>query len=67
MKKKSLRAAVNAHCKSCCYDSKWKGGGSWLKQVTNCQGYSCELYSVRPTCKSENNEGEAPILDITDE
>ena len=45
--KGSLRKAINAHCKSCNYDSSAKG--SWRAQVTLCSILGCELYPVRPT------------------
>ena len=46
-KKPFLRKAINAHCRSCSYDSSAKG--SWRAQVTLCPILGCELYDVRPT------------------
>lgn len=42
----SLRAAINAHCKDCCYDP--SNGGTWREQVENCSVKNCSLYLVRP-------------------
>ncbi len=45
--RKSLRGAINAHCKSCIYDR--EAAGTWLAQVTLCSVHKCELWDVRPT------------------
>jgi len=45
--KTGLRGKINANCIDCTYDP--NEVGSWRKQVENCTGYSCSLYSVRPT------------------
>ena len=42
----SLRAAVNAKCKECIYDS--KSEGTWRKQVEECTSRLCPLYKERP-------------------
>ena len=47
MPKKSLRGAINAHCKSCVYDP--KAPGTWLAQVSCCACSDCKLFEVRPT------------------
>jgi hypothetical protein len=46
-KSRSLRKAIDAHCRSCVYDH--VEPGSWLAQVTLCPCTACELYEVRPT------------------
>jgi hypothetical protein len=45
--KTGLRGKINANCIDCVYDP--IEAGSWRKQVGNCCGYSCSLYSVHPT------------------
>lgn len=45
----SLRAAINAHCKSCIYHE--SNGGTWRQQVEACTVTRCELYPVRPRSK----------------
>ncbi|GGD61780.1 hypothetical protein [Croceicoccus mobilis] len=45
----SLRAAINAHCKSCSYDKEEPGG--WRQQVQDCGVPRCALYAVRPVPK----------------
>ena len=50
MAKKSLRGAINAHCKSCIYDA--NAPGTWLAQVSLCSVVECALYQVRPTTES---------------
>jgi len=50
MAKKSLRGAINAHCKGCVYDS--NAPGTWLAQVSLCPVTECPLYEVRPTTES---------------
>lgn len=42
----SLRKAINAKCKDCCYDPADKG--TWRQQVTACRVMSCPLHRVRP-------------------
>lgn len=44
---RSLRAAINQHCKSCIHDPK-AGTGSWRQQVEACTVKKCALYPVRP-------------------
>jgi hypothetical protein len=43
----SLRAAINAMCKSCIYDP-GSGNGAWREQVAGCCSSNCPLHSVRP-------------------
>ncbi len=45
--KSGLRGKINANCIACVYDP--IEAGSWRKQIENYCGYSCSLYSVRPT------------------
>ena len=47
MAKRSLRAAINAHCRSCIEDK--AAPGTWLAQVSLCPCTDCKLYDVRPT------------------
>ena len=49
--KKSLRRAINEHCKQCIYDDK-SGYGTWRQQVENCTVVKCPLYPVRPKATS---------------
>lgn len=49
--KRSLRGAINTHCRDCAYDPLDKGAGTWRAQVESCSVTSCSLYSVRPTTK----------------
>lgn len=42
----SLRAAIDAKCKSCHYDPAARGG--WREQVGKCLTMDCPLYAVRP-------------------
>jgi hypothetical protein len=48
--KAGFRGKINANCIACSYDT--IDADSWRKQVENCCGYSCSLYSVRPTTLS---------------
>lgn len=50
-RKTGLRGKINANCIDCVYDP--TDIGSWRKQVENCCGYSCSLYSVRPTLNAK--------------
>jgi hypothetical protein len=53
---RSLRKAINAHCKSCCYDPTPKAGlGTWREQVEACTVTSCSLYPVRPVSRPKKN------------
>jgi hypothetical protein len=47
MSRLSLRAAINAMCKSCLYDP-GNGNGAWREQVKGCSSSSCALHPVRP-------------------
>ena len=47
MSRPSLRAAVNAMCKSCLYDP-GNGNGAWREQVQGCSSSNCSLHPVRP-------------------
>lgn len=42
----SLRAAINAMCKSCTYDP--LDQGTCAQQIACCSNRSCELYAKRP-------------------
>jgi len=43
----SLRAAIDAKCRSCIYDP-GSGNGGWREQVQACSAANCPLHSVRP-------------------
>lgn len=43
----SLRAAIDAKCKSCIYDPA-SGNGGWREQVSACSSSNCPLHPVRP-------------------
>jgi len=45
--KAGLRGKINANCIDCVYDPLEQG--SWRNQVENCSGFSCQLYTIRPT------------------
>ena len=45
--RRSLRAAINAMCKSCLYDP-GNGNGGWREQVGGCSSSNCALHPVRP-------------------
>jgi hypothetical protein len=47
MSRPSLRAAIDAMCKSCIHDP-GSGNGAWRAQVRGCSSSSCPLHSVRP-------------------
>ena len=50
--KRSLRSAINAHCKDCIYDpTKNSGLETWREQVEACTVTKCSLYEVRPVSK----------------
>jgi hypothetical protein len=42
----SLRAAIDAHCRSCIHDPRC-GGGTWREQVAQCSAVNCALWPVR--------------------
>ena len=44
--RQSLRACVNAQCKSCIYDP--LSAGTWREQVAACSNGGCPLFNVRP-------------------
>ncbi len=47
MSRPSLRAAINAMCKSCLYDP-GNGNGGWREQIQGCPSSNCSLHPVRP-------------------
>jgi hypothetical protein len=51
-KRPSLRAAINAMCRSCIYDPV-AGRGNWRQQVTACTATSCALFRIRPVSMPE--------------
>ena len=56
MSRPSLRAAINAMCKSCLYDP-GNGNGPWREQVQGCSSSNCALHSVRPIPVRGKNRG----------
>ena len=59
--KRSLRSAINQHCKDCIYDEHVKGEGNWRIQVMNCTVTKCALYEVRPISKPKK-PAELPFI-----
>lgn len=49
----SMRAAINAKCKDCIYDS--CAPGNWRQQVESCTIITCSLHPYRP--KSRGTKG----------
>lgn len=45
--RQSLRAAIDAMCRSCLYDP-GNGTGGWREQVQGCSSSNCALHAVRP-------------------
>lgn len=43
----SLRAAIDAKCRDCTYDT--AAPGTWREQVAQCSCYSCPLWPHRPS------------------
>ena len=46
MASRSLRAAIDAKCKSCIYDPGARG--NWREQVSACSSTNCPLHPSRP-------------------
>ena len=46
MNRPSLRAAIDAKCKSCIYDPGARG--NWREQVSGCSSANCPLHALRP-------------------
>jgi hypothetical protein len=47
----SMRAAINAKCKDCIYDT--CAPGNWRQQVEGCAIRDCSLWPYRPKSKSK--------------
>ena len=64
----SLRAAIDAKCKSCIYDP-GNGDGGWREQVQACSSANCPLHAVRPlpvkAAKTGSEERQAPCGAMT--
>ena len=56
VKKRSMRAAINAYCRECTYDDAFKGGGTWRMQTEACTVTKCPLYDFRPVSKPRKIE-----------
>lgn len=52
----SLRAAINAMCRSCIYDP-GNGNGTWREQVEQCSSGNCPLHPVRPITVTAQKRG----------
>jgi hypothetical protein len=52
--KSGLIGIINANCIDCTYEP--NDVVLWRKQAENCRGYSCSLYSVRPTTILSNTK-----------
>lgn len=50
----SLRAAIDAKCKSCIYDP--GDCGNWREQVSGCSSGNCPLHAVRPISAAHRRE-----------
>ena len=64
MSRLSLRAAINAMCKSCLYDP-GNGNGAWRAQIEACSSSNCALHPVRPLpvkAKKSNEDARAAPL-----
>jgi hypothetical protein len=57
----SMRAAINAKCKDCIYDS--CAPGNWRQQVQACTISTCSLWAYRP--KSSAGKSEASSVQKT--
>jgi hypothetical protein len=64
---RSLRAAIDAKCKSCVYDPGARG--NWREQVSACSSGNCPLHPFRPlssACKRElrSSSGEHRLVTV---
>lgn len=57
VRRRSLRTAIDAMCKSCIYDP-GSGNGAWREQVEACASSNCPLHTVRPVSRSKRLEGD---------
>jgi hypothetical protein len=55
MSGRSLRAAIDAKCKSCIYDPDG-GNGTWREQVSACSSANCPLHPFRPFSRPKTRE-----------
>jgi hypothetical protein len=55
MSGRSLRAAVNAKCRSCIYDP-GSGNGTWREQVEACSSSNCPLHPFRPISSAKTGK-----------
>ena len=51
-KPESIRAAINAKCFDCIYDSEDGGPGTWRRQIAACQIKTCALWPFRAKSSS---------------
>jgi hypothetical protein len=63
MKRRSLRAAVDAMCRSCIYDPGARG--NWREQVQACSSANCPLHPSRPISSASARDRTSVALDMT--
>ncbi len=61
MGKRSMRAAINAKCRDCIYDS--SSAGTWRQQVEACTMPDCALFLYRPVSEANSlqNKEKQPV------
>lgn len=45
---RSMRGAIDKMCRSCLFDPRSEGLGSWRQQTEACTSQSCPLWKLRP-------------------
>ena len=56
---RSLRAAINAKCKSCIHDPGARG--NWRQQVSGCSSANCPLHPFRPLSGALKRQGRSGV------
>lgn len=63
MSGRSLRAAVNAKCRSCIYDP-GSGNGTWREQVEACTSSNCPLHPFRPISGAKRRKRDSAAISV---
>ena len=63
MSGRSLRAAVNAKCRSCIYDP-GSGNGTWREQVEACTSGNCPLHPFRPISGAKMRKPDSGAISV---
>ena len=57
-----MRSAIDAMCKSCLWDPRAEGLGTWRQQIEACTDSGCPLYPHRPRSQGLRHRPSGPEI-----